>query len=99
MGDLVEFCAGIAPGGIVLGHQREEALVVGRFEEVDHLMDDHIFEQIFGLLYRFGVQTDVARLVVAASPVRFHAAGGSSRLPERFAVVSAILDALERLCR
>lgn len=39
---------------------------------MNHLVDDHIFDQIPRLLYQFGVETDVAGPMIAASPLGFH---------------------------
>ena len=48
----------------MLAHQREETLVMGRFDQVKHLVDHHVLEQILGLLHKFGVQANVPRPVI-----------------------------------
>ena len=43
-----------------------------RLGKVNHFVNDYVFEQVLGLRYKLRVQTNVPRLVVAASPLRFH---------------------------
>ena len=61
------------PGGVVVGEDGEEAVAVGGGEEVDHFVDDDVFEKVLWLLDEFCVQADVGGFVIAASPFGFHA--------------------------
>ena len=36
-------------------------------------MDDHVLQQVFGLLHEFRIQADVPRPVVATAPLGLHA--------------------------
>ena len=40
---------------------------MGWFQQVCHFVDDDVFEEVLGFLDQFGVETDVAGTVVAAS--------------------------------
>src|SRR5258707_15733392 len=51
----------------------DEAIAVRGLNEMDHLVSNHVFEQVLRLLYQFGVEADVLRPVVAASPLSLHA--------------------------
>lgn len=68
----VKFVAGFAPRGVVLVEQGDEAVTVPGFKQMDHLVNDDIFEQIFGLLHQFCVEADVAGAVTATAPLGFH---------------------------
>ncbi len=48
-------------------------IVVGRFKEVRHLVDDDVFEEVPWFLHQFGVEPDVAGAVLACAPLGFHA--------------------------
>ena len=43
------------------------------FEQMKHLMDHHVFQQVLGFLHQFGVQADVPRPGIAAAPLSLHA--------------------------
>jgi len=57
----------------VPGHQREKLLAVGRRDQMEHLVYDHVLEQVFRLLHELGIQADVPRLMIAAAPLGLHA--------------------------
>ncbi len=65
--------SGLAPGGVVLAEDGQEAIAVGGLEEVDHFVDDDVFEEVFGLGDELGVEADVMGSVFAAAPFGFHA--------------------------
>ncbi len=69
---LVEFCAGLAPGRVVSPKDREEAITVRRLNEMNHLVNDHEFEEILRLRHELRVEADVSRLMIAAPPLGFH---------------------------
>ncbi len=50
----------------------DETITVGGFQQVDHLVDDDVFEEVLRLLHQLGVQPDTTFAVVAAPPLRFH---------------------------
>jgi len=43
-----------------------------RFDQVRHLVDNHVLKKVLGLLHQLGVEPDVPYPVIAASPLRFH---------------------------
>ena len=43
-----------------------------RLDEVNHFVNNDVFEQVLGLCYELRVQADMPHLVIAASPFRFH---------------------------
>jgi len=53
-------------------HQGDEAGVVSRFQHVNHLVDDDVFEAFAWFLREIGVQSDATCTGVAASPFRLH---------------------------
>ena len=69
---LIEFCAGLAPGWVLSPKDREEAITVRRLNEMNHLVHDYVFEEILRLRYELRVEADVSRLVIAAPPLGFH---------------------------
>ena len=72
-GQLVQFLAGFAPRWVVLGKQGHKPFAVGGLEQVEHLVHDHVLQKVFRLLHELGVEADVPRPVIAASPLRLHA--------------------------
>ena len=50
----------------------DESLAVRWFQQVDHFVDDHVLDQVLGLFHQLGIESDVSRFVVAASPLGFH---------------------------
>lgn len=46
---------------------------MGGGDQVEHLMDHHVLEQVLRLLYKLCVQADRPRSVVAAAPLGLHA--------------------------
>ena len=70
--ELVEFSAGFSPGWVVLFEDRNETVAVGRFDQVGHLVNDDVFKHVLRLFHQFGVEADVARLVIAAPPLGLH---------------------------
>jgi|GEM_PF-6972688 len=69
---LVEFGACLRPCRVMLGYYGNELIAVGWLDEMAHLMDHHVFDQILGFLNQFGVQPDVPGLVVATAPLGLH---------------------------
>src|SRR5680860_1685254 len=63
---LIKFRPSLAPRRIEFGQDGYEPLAVRRFDQVDHLMDDHVFDEVLGLLDQFGVQPNTSCLVIAA---------------------------------
>ena len=49
-----------------------ETVAMSRLKKMYHFVDYNIFEQILWLLHQFGVETDVAGPMIAASPLGFH---------------------------
>ena len=45
---------------------------MGWLDEMNHFMDDDVFEQVFGLLNQFGVQPDITGAMITAAPLGFH---------------------------
>ena len=43
-----------------------------RLDEVNHFVNDDVFEQILGFCYKLSIQANMPLLVIAASPFRFH---------------------------
>ena len=57
----------------VLVHQRDEAGVVGGFEDVNQFVNDEVFEAFEGLFREVGVEAYRPCVVIAAPPLGFHA--------------------------
>jgi hypothetical protein len=53
-------------------HQSEEMFVVRRLKQVNHLVDDNILKTILRFFSEVGIQSDCARAVITAPPLRFH---------------------------
>lgn len=62
------------PVGEMQVHQASEAGVVGGFLDVDHFVDDEIFQALGRFLGEVSVEPDCAGGVVATAPLCFHAA-------------------------
>jgi IrrE N-terminal-like domain len=70
----VEDVAVELPLGHELMHQLHEALVVRRFEQVNHLVDDNIFKTFDRLSGEISIQPNGARVLIAAEllmPAKF----------------------------
>ena len=52
--------------------QSHEAAIVSGFEEMNHLMNNDVFEAFARFLCKFGVEPNALEVGVAASPFRFH---------------------------
>lgn len=50
-----------------------EAFTMGALNEMDHLMNDHVFEEVLRLRRELRIETNMPCLVVAASPLGLHA--------------------------
>src|SRR4051812_7038568 len=50
----------------------DEAIAMRGLDEVNHLVNDDIFEQVLWFLHQLGVESNVTSPVVAASPFGFH---------------------------
>ena len=48
---FVQFSAGFAPGRVVFRKNLEEALVMGRLNEVNHFVNDDVFKQVPWILH------------------------------------------------
>ena len=57
---LVQFEPSFTPSGVMVVEKGDEGVTMPGLEEVHHLVDDDILEEVLGLLHQFGVQTDVA---------------------------------------
>jgi hypothetical protein len=56
----------------VLGHESQKALAVSRFEEMYHLVDYYILQEISRFLYELRIASNGGRTAATASPLRFH---------------------------
>ena len=56
----------------MLCEDRNEAIAVRGLYEMDHLMDDDVFEKVFWLFHEFRIEPDMSCLMIAASPLGFH---------------------------
>jgi hypothetical protein len=56
----------------MIGEQRNETVAVSWLCQVEHLMHNDVFDQIFGFLHEFGVQSDKPDLMIIAPPLGFH---------------------------
>ena len=61
-----------APVGHVLNHYGDEPLVMRWLQQVEHFVEQDVFQALARLFGEFGVEADVAGVVVAASPASFH---------------------------
>ncbi len=43
-----------------------------RFEQMCHLMDNHVFEQVLGVLHQFGIEADMPGPGITAAPLGFN---------------------------
>ena len=50
----------------------DEPLAVRRLDQVNHLMHDDVLDEVLRFLDQLGVQADMSRSVVAASPLGLH---------------------------
>lgn len=57
----------------MLVEQNNKAGAMSGLQEMQHFVDNHVFEQVFRFLHQFGVQTDVTSSVITASPLGLHA--------------------------
>lgn len=71
-GQLIELLPAHAPLLHDSIHQRDEAGVVCRLQEVNHLVDDDVFEALGWLFCEIGVEADAVCIGVAAPPFRLH---------------------------
>lgn len=69
---LIQLSARLTPGWEMLPEDGDEALVMGGLKQVHHLVNDHVFKEIFRLLDQLSIQANVASLVVTATPLGFH---------------------------
>lgn len=60
------------PFGHELIHQRDEARIVGWFQQMNQFVNNEIFEALRGLLCQLRVETNCPCLVIAASPFGLH---------------------------
>lgn len=49
-GEGVEFGPGFLPGRVVFGHEGHEPFAMPWLQEVDHLVDDDVLQEVLGLL-------------------------------------------------
>jgi hypothetical protein len=70
------------PPGHELIHQRDEPLIVGRFEQVCHFVNDYVPKASPWLFGEIGIQSDSGRAVIAATPFRLHSL--HEQLPHRY---------------
>ena len=69
---FIEFDASFTPIRLVFIEDCDEAIAVRWLNQMCHFVDDHVFEKVLRLLYKFRVQPDVSRSVIAGSPLCFH---------------------------
>ena len=50
----------------------DEAIAMHGLDEVNHLVDDDVFEEVFWLLHKLGVKADVPGPVITPSPLGLH---------------------------
>ncbi len=58
----------------------DEAIIVGRLNEVHHFMDDHILQQVLGLLYELRIEPDVSSFMIAGRGVPLGSSSGKMTL-------------------
>ena len=63
----------LPPTRVMLAQKADEPLTMGRLDQMKHLVDDDVLQQVAWLLDEFRVEADVASAVVATSPLRLHA--------------------------
>lgn len=56
-------------------HERLETVIVTPFEQVDHFVDENVFQALRRLLREFEVETDAAGFGVAGAPIWFSSVG------------------------
>lgn len=71
---MIKFGFELLPGRKILAHKRFEAFVVRGLQQMDHFMDDDVFEAARGPFGKVGVEADGGFVVVATAPTGFHAA-------------------------
>jgi len=54
-------------------HQEDEAAVVDGLEQVNHFLDDDVFQAFKGFLGEFGIDADACCFRIASAPSGFHA--------------------------
>ena len=64
-------------------HQRDEAGVVGRLQQVHHLVNDDVFEALARLLGQVGVEPDAARTMGCSFPIWSSSAARRTAPPSR----------------
>jgi len=50
----------------MLVQERDEFRAVARFDQVQHLMHDHVFQQVLGLLQQLGVEPNVSEAMITS---------------------------------
>src|SRR5271165_169929 len=68
----VEQASYAQPVGHKAIHDCDKLVAVGRFKQMNHLVQNDIFETLFGLLREFGIETYATGKRVAATPLSFH---------------------------
>ena len=68
----VQFLTVVLPEGHEAVHVGDEAVVVMSLEQVDHFVDDDVFEAVGGFFDEFEVEPDAAGSDVAGAPFCFH---------------------------
>ena len=48
------------------------AITVSAFQQMGHLMDDNILEQVLRLLHSLSIESDVPGALITATPFSFH---------------------------
>jgi hypothetical protein len=76
---FVQLRPGLAPCWVVSAKQCQESLAMGGFDQVKHLVDDDVLEQILGLLHELGVQAYATQFVARASRRRSRRRSSSPR--------------------
>lgn len=56
----------------MLSKDGKEAIIVRGFDEMNHFVHDHVFNEVPGLRHEVCVEADVPCLVITASPFGFH---------------------------
>jgi hypothetical protein len=61
-------------------HQGYETGVVGRFQQMNHLMHDDVFQAFRRLLRKLGIKPDAFGAWTTTAPLRFHPLGSPYKL-------------------
>lgn len=69
---FIEFGTSLAPSRVMLAQDGQKPLAVRRLDEMDHFVNDDVFEQALRFRHELRIQPNMPGSVIAASPLGLH---------------------------